>query len=369
MVMKVKFKLPKLPGFQIQDLSLKRLSSKAGKIPGTVEYIGDHTIPLTINHLSYSPDDVFEDAYKTVDKVFTNFNDTKVHWLDIIGLSNTTEIQELCNHFKVHPLIQEDVVNVDQLPKTEDFENHFFIALKMMTINEMGGVDNEHISIVLGKNYVLTFQEKPGDVFNELRFRITKKIGKIRNRDADYLFTQLIDTIIDQYFLVFEDTRTDIERLEFSMLKDRRKDFTDEVISIRKEIIQLRKWVMPLREAITKIRRSESALIKKEWKHHLEDTSDQLDHVVSFFDQFRDMLNYLMDLNFANLTNQTNEIVKTLTVISAIFIPLTFLAGLYGMNFRYIPELEMKNGYFYLLGVMGLIFIGSVIAMKRRKWW
>ena len=112
MVMKVKFKLPKLPGFQIQDLSLKRLSSKAGKIPGTVEYIGDHTIPLTINHLSYSPDDVFEDAYKSVDKVFTNFNETKVHWLDIIGLSNTTEIQELCNHFKVHPLIQEDVVNV-----------------------------------------------------------------------------------------------------------------------------------------------------------------------------------------------------------------------------------------------------------------
>jgi magnesium transporter len=126
--------------------------------------------------------------------------------------------------------------------------------------------------------------------------------------------------------------------------------------------------VLPLRDAITKIRKSESKLIKKEWKHHLEDTSDQLEHVISFFDQFRDMLNYLMDLNFANLTNETNEIVKTLTVISAIFIPLTFIAGLYGMNFKYMPELEVEDGYFYTLGAMGIIVIVSLIAIKRRKW-
>ncbi|MGB0429488.1 MAG: magnesium/cobalt transporter CorA [Bacteroidia bacterium] len=365
----MKVKIPKLPGFQIKDLSLKRLSKKAGQIPGTVEYTGDHVLPFSVNRLSYNAAQFSEQTYNKVDGILEKSKEPMVHWLDIIGLSDTHHIQSLCNSFGIHSLLQEDAVNVDQLAKTEDFENHFFIALKMMAIDKNGGVVQEHISIILGKNYVLTFQEKPGDVFNELRLRIVNAIGKIRQRDADYLFTQLIDTIVDQYFVVFEDTRSDIEKLEFKMLEKRKHDFTDEVIAIRKEIIQLRKWVMPLREAITKIRRSESKLIKKEWKHHLEDTSDQLEHVISFFDQFRDMLNYLMDLNFANLTNETNEVVKTLTVISAIFIPLTFLAGLYGMNFKYIPELELENGYFYLLGAMLLIFIASIIAMKKRNWW
>jgi len=188
-------------------------------------------------------------------------------------------------------------------------------------------------------------------------------------RGADYLYGQLIDTIVDQYFEVFEDTRADIENLEFRMLDNKRHDYTNEVIAIRKEIIQLRKWVLPLREALTKVRRSETKLIKREWKHYLDDTGDQLEHVIQFFDQFREMINYLMDLNFANLTNETNEIVKTLTVISAIFIPLTFIAGLYGMNFQHMPELQWENGYFYALGLMGLIMVASVVAIKRRKWW
>jgi magnesium transporter len=364
----MKMKLHILPGFQIQDLSLKRLSKRAGKVPGTVEYTGEHILPFRVNKLSYNADKVKENTYSAVDGIIEDCTDGHVHWLDIIGLSDTTNIQSLCNGFGIHPLLQEDAVNVDQLAKTEDFEKHFFIAIKMLSIDENGGVTQEHLSIILGSNYVLTFQEKPGDVFNDLRIRIVNSIGKIRQRQADYLFTQLIDEIVDQYYVVFEDTRSDIEKLEFKMLDKRKHDFTDEVISIRKEIIQLRKWVLPLRDAITKIRKSESKLIKKEWKHHLEDTSDQLEHVISFFDQFRDMLNYLMDLNFANLTNETNEIVKTLTVISAIFIPLTFIAGLYGMNFKYMPELEVEDGYFYTLGAMGIIVIVSLIAIKRRKW-
>jgi magnesium transporter len=370
--MKVKLpkgvKIPMLPGFQIQDLSLKRLSKRAGKVPGTVEYTGDHILPFRVNRLSYSADTIDEKTHSSVDGIIEECEKPLVHWLDIIGLSDTESIQKLGNGLGIHSLLQEDAVNVDQLAKTEDFEKHFFIALKMMSVNANGGVEQEHISIILGSNYVLTFQEKPGDVFNELRYRIVNAIGKIRQRSADYLFTQLIDTIVDQYFEVFEDTRSDIEALEFKMLGKGKRDYTDEVISIRKEIIQLRKWVLPLREAITKIRRSESKLIKKEWKHHLEDTSDQLEHVISFFDQFRDMLNYLMDLNFANLTNETNEIVKILTVISAIFIPLTFIAGVYGMNFKYMPELEMENGYFYVLAAMGIIVVASIIAIKRRRW-
>lgn len=364
----MKMKLRVLPGFQIQDLSLKRLSKRAGKVPGTVEYTGEHILPFKVNKLSYNADNVTEESYSDVDEVLEKCSDSHVHWLDVIGLSDNANIQSLCNGFGIHPLLQEDAVNVDQLAKTEDFEKHFFIAIKMLNIDENGGVAQEHLSIILGSNYVLTFQEKPGDVFNDLRVRILKSVGKIRQRQADYLFTQLIDEIVDQYYVVFEDTRSDIEKLEFKMLDKRKHDFTDEVISIRKEIIQLRKWVLPLRDAITKVRKSESKLIKKGWKHHLEDTSDQLEHVISFFDQFRDMLNYLMDLNFANLTNETNEIVKTLTVISAIFIPLTFIAGLYGMNFKHMPELEAKNGYFYVLVAMGIIVIVSLIAIKRRKW-
>ncbi|MBI1184316.1 magnesium/cobalt transporter CorA [bacterium] len=359
----------KLPGFNMQDLSLKRYASKAGKLPGTVEYTGDHIIPTTVRHMAYNADSFNDVLHDEIDGWIEQIETDKVHWLDIVGLSDAQAIQNLGTAFEIHPLLLEDVVNIDQMPKTEDFENHYYIALKMMHINKEGGVEQKHISLVLGPHYVMSFQEKPGDVFNELRYRITNKIGKIRMRGADYLFSQLIDTIVDQYFAVFEDTRTDIEKLEFKMLANRRTDFTDEVISIRKEIIQLRKWVMPLREAITKIRRSESKLIKKEWKHYLEDTSDQLEHVIQFFDQFRDMLNYLMDLNFANLANETNEIVKTLTIISAIFIPLTFIAGLYGMNFKYMPELYWEDGYYYVLTLMGIIFIASVIAMKRRHWW
>ncbi len=366
--MRVKVKIPKLPGFQINDLSLRRLSNKAGKVPGTVEYVGEHKIPLSINRMSYNELETEEATYTQIDGLVEKLAEPKVHWLDVIGMSDTKAIEQLCNGLGIHPLLQEDVVNIDHLPKMEDFENHIFITMKMMKVNDNGGIYQEHISFILGNNYVLTFQEKPGDVFNDLRYRVMNKIGKIRQRGADYLFTQLIDSVVDQYFLVFEDTRNDIEKLEFKMLEDRKHDFTDEVISIRKEIIQLRKWVLPLREAIMKVRRSENKMIKKEWKHHLEDTSDQLEHVISFFDQFRDMLNYLMDLNFANLTGETNEIVKTLTIISAIFIPLTFIAGLYGMNFKYMPELEMQDGYFYVLAVMFVIVIASLIAIKRRKW-
>lgn len=350
------------------DPSLSRLAQKAGKLPGSVDYTGTEKQAFRVSHIWYNENELHKAFYEKAQEVPDTLDPSYVHWLDVVGLNHTDAIQEFCNRFEIHALLQEDIVNVEQLPKLDDFDTQFFVAMKMISLKE-GQMVQEHISVVLGENFVLNFQEKQGDVFDELRLRLDGKIGRIRYRTADYLYGQLIDTVVDRYFAVFEHVRESIEGLEFEMLGNKKGDYTDKLIELRKKIIQLRRWVMPLRDVLNRIRRTETSLISSKWQHYFDDTKDQLEHVLQFFDEFRDMLNYLMDLNFANLTNQTNDIVKTLTVISAIFIPLTFIAGLYGMNFKYMPELEAHNGYFYVLGLMVVIFIGSIIAMKRRNWW
>lgn len=365
----MKVKVPKsLLTNPLKDLSLSRRSKKAGKVPGLVEYTGEHKIDTTIAHLQYNNDEVGSVPTNDPKKLFETCSDNHVDWIDVYGLASTTKIKEVCDLFKIHPLIQEDIADTEQLAKSELFNKHLFITLKMLSLSKEGELEREHVSLVLGEHYVISFQEKPGDVFNSLRVRITDRIGKIRERDADYLFCQLIDSVVDQYFAVFEKIRSDIEKLELRLLDNRKDDVSNEIIAIRKNIIHLRKMVMPLREAISRLKRFDTKLMNPEWIHYLDDTSDQLEHVIASFESFRDMLNYLMDLNFANLTNETNEIVKTLTVISAIFIPLTFIAGLYGMNFQHMPELEYRYGYHITLGVMALIVVGSFIAIKRQKW-
>ena len=353
----------------LKDQSLLRRSKKAGKQPGLVEYTGEHFVATEMKQLQFSDDRVEEFSGTESEPIFSRCEPDQVDWIDVYGLSSTGKIRELCDLFQIHPLIQEDIADTEQLAKTELFNQHLFITLKMLNVGDQGEIVKEHVSLVLGNHYVISFQERKGDVFNTLRHRIKEKIGKIRFRGADYLFCQLIDSVVDQYFAVFEKIRTDIEQLELRMLDNRTEDVSNDIIAIRKNVIQLRKMVMPLREALAKLKRFDTKLMNREWLHYLDDTSDQLEHVISSFDSFRDMLSYLMDLNFANLTNQTNEIVKTLTVISAVFIPLTFISGLYGMNFKNMPELETENGYFVVLGVMFVIVVASLLAIKHRKWW
>ncbi|MCB0737524.1 MAG: magnesium/cobalt transporter CorA [Bacteroidetes bacterium] len=353
----------------IMDQGLLRRSQKAGKQPGLVEYTGDYIVETTIKQLQFSEVDVEDFDDGSPKDIFGRCLPGKVDWIDVYGLSSTDKIKELGDLFQIHPLIQEDIADTEQLAKSELFNDHVFVTLKMLSVNEKQEIEREHVSLVLGEHYVISFQERPGDVFNQLRQRITEKIGKIRFRGADYLFCQLIDAVVDQYFAVFEKVRSDIEQLEMKILDNKKEDVSNEIIAIRKNIIQLRRMVMPLREALSKLKRFDTRLMNAEWNHYLDDTSDQLEHVLSSFDSFRDMLNYLMDLNFANLTNETNEIVKTLTVISAIFIPLTFIAGLYGMNFNNMPGQNDPKGFTYIVIVMAVIVTLSLIASKRRKWW
>ena len=371
MMKKVRLPLDLLPKrrLRVTDDSLKKLSLRVGKYPGYLSYQGEHKIGTTFTHSHYNNDIYDKEDFVDAAPIRSSCTAEEVHWIDVIGLHDTEKLKRLFEDFNIHPLLQEDIVDTEQLPKAENFGEHFFLTLKMLSIDkESQEVVHEHLSFILGDHYVFTFQEMPGDVFTDIRHRLERRIGKIRQRPVDYLFTQLIDSVIDHYFAVFEEVRSSIEQLELHMLHHKKKDLTNQLIEIRKDIIQLRKWVMPLREAILHTRRSETKLIRKEWKHYLDDTADQLEHVIQEFESFREMLNYLMDLNFSNLTNETNEIVKTLTIISAIFIPLTFLAGLYGMNFKYIPELEYRNGYFILLGVMAVVFLLSIYAFKRRNW-
>lgn len=353
----------------MKDLSLFKLSKRAGKIPGSVEYTGEHKFPTKINILHYNSSQYKELNDASIHEIKKTVQPDSVTWIDVIGLSTEKVLTELMESQNMHPMLQEDISNTEQLSKTEDFGEHYILTLKMLQLDDNEEITQEHVSIILGNNCIYSFQEKPGDVFNEIRNRIRNSIGKIRQKSNDYLFCVLTDAIVDQYFGIFESVRTDIEKLEVKLLHERKNDLSEEIIKIRKEIIKLRRWVMPLREALIKVKKTESPFISKERRHFLQDISEQLDHIIHFFDSFRDMVNYLMDLNHTNLTNQTNEIVKTLTVISAIFIPLTFLAGLYGMNFKYMPELEYKDGYYILLSVMAIIFIVSIIATKKRGWW
>lgn len=342
---------------------------KIGLPPGTLMYLGKHDQKTTkISLIDYSQEEFTEQEISKVEDCFA-FKDKKtVTWINIDGLNNIDIIEKLGNHFNLHYLLLEDVLNTDHRPKVEEYDDHTFITLKMLGISEDGrSIVSEQVSFVLGENWVISFQEFQGDIFNKVRERIREGVGNIRKMGSDYLLYRLLDTVVDHYFLVTEHFSDNTQALEEQVLHNPEKETLIEIQQMKKKLSDLRKAVRPLREAVSQLEK-ESKLIKSKTRPYLRDVYEHVIHVNDSMENHRDILSSIMDLYMSGVSNKMNEVMKVLTIIATIFIPLTFIAGVYGMNFENMPELHWKYSYYGIWGLMILIFIVMLFYFKKKDW-
>jgi len=349
---------------------IKKRSKNIGLPPGTLVHVGDKkTEKVRITVIDYDEKELQEKEVQNIEQCFP-FKDTPtVTWINIDGVYETENIEKIGRHFNLHPLILEDIVNTGQRPKIEDFENYIFIVLKMLYFDEKENETKiEQVSLIISKNCVISFQERVGDVFNPIRERLRKGKGRIRKAGADYLTYALIDTIVDSYFVILEKIGEKIEILEDTVVTNPTPESLQTIHNLKREMIFLRKSVWPLREMISNLTRVESSLIEEATKIYLRDVYDHTIQVIDTTETYRDMLSGLHDTYLSGISNRMNEIMKVLTIFASIFIPLTFIAGIYGMNFACMPELSWRWGYFAILGVMAIVGISMLLYFRRKKW-
>ncbi len=292
-----------------------------------------------------------------------------VNWIDL-DISDSRLVEDTAHFFNIHHLIVEDILNLTHLPKFEAFEKHLFFSVKMLFWNkEEKKIAEEHLSIVMNENLLMTFQEGlPGDVFGRIRERIALGKGSIRKYGADYLFYHILDTIVDHYLSIMEAVRGKAEKLESEVLNEPSSKLMEEVMELKKDINLLRKYTLPLRDALSSLTVEGSSFVHKSSINYFQDVSHNLEYLISSFDTSREMIKDIIDLHHSTSSNQMNKVMKTLAVISAIFIPLTFIASVYGMNFEHMPELKWKWSYPSLLALMVVISVSLITVIKRKKW-
>ncbi len=344
-------------------------SDKIGLPPGTLQKPVDSPNTATqFTIYEYNVETFVErDFFSLVDVQKALENQNTVKWIDIDGIHNPKEIEEIGKQFKIHPLTLEDIMSTDQRPKFEEYENYTTTTFKMLSYEN--GVVSEQLTILLFDNLVITFQEANAkDAFNNIRERLRFSKGRVRKMNADYLSYVLIDSVVDTYFTILENLGLKIDHMEDEIIKGSTHITTNDLHHIKREVIYLRKNVWPLRELIYNIQRSDSNFYEKGTHIYLRDVYDHIIRLIETIDSYHDLINGLMDLYLNNISNKTNQVVKLLTIISSIFIPVTFIAGVYGMNFKYMPELDSKYGYFSVLILMFTTVVGMLYYFKRRKW-
>lgn len=351
---------------------LKKRSKKSGLPPGSLVYVGEQiTKDVKITVIDYD-DEHFEEKIITTIEESYKFKDTKtVTWINIDGVHRSEIIEKIGKHFDIHSLILEDILNTaQQHPKMDDLGNYIFVILKMLSYDEKQDIVNtEQVSLILGSNYVISFQEgKEGDVFDPIRERIRTSRGRIRKMGADYLVYELIDIIIDNYFLILEKLGDRIEDLEEKLVNNPTPETLRSLHKLKREMIMLRKSVWPLREVVNRMERGESFLIKESTAIYLRDVYDHTIQVIDTIETFRDIISGMVDIYLSSISNRMNEIMKVLTIIATIFIPLTFIVGIYGMNFKYMPEIEWHWGYPAVWIIMIVITVFMLIYFKKKKW-
>lgn len=349
---------------------IKERSKKSGLPPGTMVHIGEKKSGKTnITIINYDETTFQEIKPNTVEECFTFKNTPTTTWINVEGIHNIEIVRKLGECYGLHPLVLEDILNTDQRPKLEDYDGYLYIVIKMLIPGKDATIATEQISLILAENLVISFQEGiEGDVFNPLRERLRNGKGRLRSLSADYLAYSLIDAIIDNYFIFIEQIGEKIESLEEELVTNPLSKTLHQIHVLKREMIFLRKAVWPLREVINLMERGESPLIKNTTKIYLRDVYDHTIQVIDAVETSRDMLSGMLDIYLSSISNRMNEIMKFLTIIGTIFMPLTFIVGLYGMNFEYMPELKWKWGYFAVLGLMSVIGIFMVFYFRKKKW-
>ena len=345
-------------------------SKKIGLPPGTPVHIGDKkTDKVKITIIEYNKNQFYEREVKTIEECFPLKDKSVVTWISIVGISQIEVIEKIGTQFNLHPLVLEDIMNTEQRSKMENFEDYIFIVLKIPFYKENDKeVKVEQISMVLGPNFVISFQEIESTLFNPIRGRLRSTKSRIRKLGADYLAYCLIDIIVDTHFLIIENLEKKVENIEEDLLTNPSKKTLQAIHSLKREMIFLRKSVWPLREVISSLERIESTLIKKTTGIYLRDAYDHTIQVIESIETLREMTTGMLDVYLSSVSNQLNKIMMLLTIIGTIFIPLTFITGIYGMNFRYMPELYWRWSYPLVLLVMLIIGGLMLIYFKRKKW-
>ena len=317
--------------------------------------------------IQYTENEYGMQADTPVDELLMQFKGAQVNWINVDGLHDKSIVLKLGEHFSLHPLLIDDILS-DHTPKAEEFDDHLFFTLKMLYSIQNNKIDYEQISFVLGKDYLLSFQEKEGDLFGSLREKIKQNSGRIRMRKADYLLYRLIDVIVDNYYAVLDEVGQQIEKVEDQIYQNPTGHEFQKIQKIKKELIYLRKALYPLRDAMSKLAKDESGFIEQVNVRYFGDVYDHVVHLLDSLDTYKDLTTSLMDIHINTMNSRMNEVMKVLAVISTIFMPLTFIVGIYGMNFDFMPELRSIWGYPIVMLIMGIIVFGMIRYFKYKKW-
>lgn len=346
-------------------LNLKKRTKKAGLPPGSLVYTGKHDILTKITLIEYNKESFSE---KTIEECPEFKNEDTVKWIKINGFSELETLKKIGKCFNLHPLVLEDILNTNQRPKVEDYDNYIYIVLKLFDLSDEDQIITKQISLILEKNLVISFQDDDDQIFDLIATRLKTKESQIRNKGADYLLYSIIDTIIDSYFLDLERLEDKIEFVEENLIEKTNPELLKVIHNIKMDIITLRKVIWPLREMLSTLESCEYIQIDKSTDYYLRDVYDHSIQIFDILESFRDRISEVLDIYLSSTSNKLNEIVRVLTVISTIFVPMTFIVGLYGMNFRDMPELNQPLGYPAVLAVMFIISVSMLAYFRKKKW-
>lgn len=339
-----------------------------GAPPGTLFYNGEErTDVVKITLIEYNETEYFEKDFFDLSECMHHVKPNMVKWINVDGIHNTQIIEQIGKHYNIHPLTLEDIVHIDQRPKFEDYEHYVFAVMKMISYTHE--VSSEQLSIILLENTVISFQEPHGgDAFDIIRNRLRQAKGRVRKLGPDYLAYALMDAVVDCYFGAIEKIGEKVEEIEEEIISASDKKSLMDLYGLKREMIYLRKQVWPMRDMINNMVRSETTLINPASDIYLRDLSDHVTRIIDTVETYRDLLSGIMDIYLSTNANKMNEVMKVLTIMSSIFIPVTFIAGVYGMNFENMPELKTESGYFITCAVMFSVIISLLIYFKRKKW-
>ncbi len=348
---------------------LKKRTHATGSVPGTPVFVGEQKEQsVNLRLIDYDEPSIKEISLKSIDEIIEYLKTPSISWVNIDGLHDTELIKKTGELFNLHPLIIEDITNTDQRSKIEEYDNCILIIAKMLFHDKDKGIISEQFSLVLGSNYVLTFQERIGHVFDPVRERIRKSMGRVRKMGADYLAYILLDTIIDNYFVLLEKMGEQIEDMELDLTSSVKPDFLHDLNYFKREINYIQKMVRPIRDSISKMARMDSDFLSDSISIYLKDLEDLIIQVYDAVESYRELLVDQWDIYNTHISNKLNDIIKVLTIFSVIFIPLTFVAGIYGTNFEYLPELHFRYSYFIFWLALITIAVSMLYFFKRKNW-
>lgn len=350
---------------------VRRSPKRPGSAPGTIVHTGRKKVERArISFMDYDASDLRERELESVDACFPLRDTSTVTWVNVDGLHDVELIRKLGDHFGFHPLVLEDIASVGQRPKAEEHDDYLYLVLHMLSFDaRTRRVESEQVSLVVGPNYVFSFQERVGDVFDAVRDRLRSTKGRIRARGTDYLAYALMDAIVDGYYSVLEQVGNEIEELDLQVMEEPEQGTLYRIHDLKREMLVIRRAVWPLRDVMSQLLRSDHPGIADETKVFLRDVYDHTVQALDTVETLRDLASGLTDLYLSSVGHRQNEVMKVLTIMASIFIPLTFLAGVYGMNFEYMPELSVPWAYPAVLGVMAAVGAGMTWYFKRRGWW